>query len=252
MLPSFLICGPEHSGTTLLSDIFRQTSKFESGFECGVLLAKSPKEFRNLEPFVSNISRGWMISSNSLDYICDTEDFSEFYSRLIGCSKIDFNKRIFDKTPRYLLKLREICDKIDVPVYVCFKDPRSIVASDFVRSGEKIFEAWFDGYVEAKKRYLMNLYANYSMAKDCQINNCCLVRLEDMCLNTRETLDRVFFYVNESFNLKYLNFERLRYAHTKEKYIAANIPFVYLKILDKHQILKIEKEFSICDDWFYR
>ena len=33
---SFLICGLEHSGTTMASDLFREHPLVESGFECGV------------------------------------------------------------------------------------------------------------------------------------------------------------------------------------------------------------------------
>ena len=40
-----IICGMEHSGTTLVSDLVRQTGAYESGFEIGVLLEDSPKAF---------------------------------------------------------------------------------------------------------------------------------------------------------------------------------------------------------------
>ena len=49
----FIICGPEHSGTTLISDIFRQVPGLDSGFEVGVLLADTPVSSRLLSRFMN-------------------------------------------------------------------------------------------------------------------------------------------------------------------------------------------------------
>lgn len=251
MLPSFIICGPEHSGTTLLSDIFRQTSKYDSGFECGVLLADSPNAFRNMEPFVSNMRRGWMIKTRDLDYVCAADDYAGFYSRLVERSNLDLKTNIFDKTPRYLHKLREVRARIDKPIFVCYKDPRSIVASDFLRSQEENFDVWFDQYYYKKYQYIIKLYNNYKSAKDGSIKNCILVRLEALCLDARETLENIFIEIGEKFDLRYLNFENIRYHHNKAQFIATNIPFNYFKVLKKDHLLKIEREFALFDDWFY-
>jgi hypothetical protein len=251
MLPSFLICGPEHSGTTLLSDIFRQTSKYDSGFECGVLLADSPSAFRSMEPFVSNIKRGWKIGSEDLDYVCAADNFEKFYSRLVERSSLGLKRNIFDKTPRYLVKLSDVRAKIDKPIFICYKDPRSIVASDFIRSQDENFDVWFEQYCNKKKIYMTRLYENYMRVKNASIRDCYLVRLEDLCLDTKRTLNEIFKVIDEVFDLRYLNFENVRYRHNKSQSIATNIPFNYYKILTKNQLLKIEREFALFDDWFY-
>ena len=78
----FEICGIEHSGTTQVSDVFRQVEAVESGFECGVLLGDSPKVFSSVQPFYRNMLDGWQISADTLEGICDTDSFSAFYQRL--------------------------------------------------------------------------------------------------------------------------------------------------------------------------
>jgi len=57
----FLICGLEHSGTTMVSDLFREHPLADSGFECGVLLCNTPSEFLTFEPFCRHMYVGWGI-----------------------------------------------------------------------------------------------------------------------------------------------------------------------------------------------
>ena len=85
---SFLICGLEHSGTTMVSDLFREHPSTESGFECGVLLCESPQKFRTYKPFCDHMEVGWGISKQDLDECCEADSFSEFYSRLFSRSSI--------------------------------------------------------------------------------------------------------------------------------------------------------------------
>lgn len=47
---TYLLCGYERGGTALLSGIFRANG-FDSGFECGVLLADQPKDMSALQPY---------------------------------------------------------------------------------------------------------------------------------------------------------------------------------------------------------
>ncbi len=88
MMPKFVIGGVEHSGTTLLSDIFRQVPGLDSGFEVGVLLCNTPKEFRTFKPFIDQMPAGWGLTEEDLDYICDTDSFQDFYERLYEKSQI--------------------------------------------------------------------------------------------------------------------------------------------------------------------
>ena len=253
MNPSFLICGIEHSGTTLLSDIFRQVPSYDSGFEVGVLLCESPKAFRSHQPFVGNLCSGWGVLDSDLDYLCDADAYETFYARLWERSPVvDKRKpKFFDKTPRYLAKLNEVSGRMTCPIFVCHKDPRSIVASDFQRASTKNFEEWYEKYLPAKQGYMRQLYKQYQWAKAERSKQCMPVRLESLCLESRKTLNSAFDFIGERFELSYLNFSGLRYAHTKAPYIASNIPFQYLLSLSPAQCSQIERDFDFCSEWFY-
>src|SRR5271163_4649484 len=103
----FVICGREHSGTTLLSDLFRQVPGIDAGFEVGVLLRPSPKEFEGFDPFFTNMLGGWKLTTEELAEACHAENFDGFYARVKALSKVlrPGTTDIFDKTPRYLSRL---------------------------------------------------------------------------------------------------------------------------------------------------
>ncbi|WP_019505378.1 sulfotransferase [Pleurocapsa sp. PCC 7319] len=257
----FVICGLEHSGTTLLSDIFRQVSGLDSGFEVGVLLGRTPKEFPNIQPFYSNMVEGWKIEADVLQEICNSNKFEDFYDNLKLKSKLISleTKYIFDKTPRYFLDLYCCYEKIKVPFIALYKDPRSLVYSDYKRSVKsRDFYSWYNNYKKPKLRYLRNIYTNsYLKWKQSETktesNNgdiLCL-SLESICLNTRLTLEKIFDHVNFEFNFEYLMLKNLRYEHTRQPQISSRIPFEYLENLTKEQIAMIQKDFEILEDWFY-
>jgi hypothetical protein len=254
MLPSFVICGIEHSGTTLLSDIFRQVPTIDSGFETGVLLVDSPREFRNKEPFISNLAPGWRLKPNDLDTVCDCDTFDEFYERLWQLSGVvDHSKTImFDKTPRYFSTLSSCMQRIDCRFIASYKDPRAIVASDYNRAKPNDFLSWFYGYAPDKKKYLRIIHTQLKLIQQGLLPNALAVSLEDVCLNTRSTLGLLFDHVEQSFDLQYLLLKNLRYRHTKLPYISSNIPFQYLDTFNREQLELIEQEFSEFDLFFYR
>ena len=98
----FIVCGLEHSGTTMVSDLFREHPLTESGFECGVLLCQSPREFKNFHPYCDHMEVGWGITKDDLNECCDTDHFDEFFSRLFAKSNIlsDSNSQIIFKYSR--------------------------------------------------------------------------------------------------------------------------------------------------------
>ena len=254
----FIICGLEHSGTTLVSDIFRQIEGVDSGFECGVLLGKSPRDFPNIQPFYNNTPGGWQVSAQMLEEICDTDDFFDFYKRLHKHSGF-FDpqaKYIFDKTPRYFQHLFDCQEKIDVPFVVTYKDPRSIVYSDFKRVGKgAAFESWYDQYKAAKLRYLSKIYNNsylkWKAGGHEKTSKIKCFALEDICLDTRNTVEQMLAHAGFDFKVSYLLMKNLRYAHTRMPQISSRIPFEYIESLSKQQIAAIEKDFAALEDWFY-
>ena len=100
---SFLICGLEHSGTTMASDLFREHPEVESGLM--VFFSVTPQEFLSFTPFRNHMAVGWGIEESDLTYACEAPSYELFYQRLFERSKIVQAKRpkfVFDKTPRYV------------------------------------------------------------------------------------------------------------------------------------------------------
>ena len=253
MTLSFVICGIEHSGTTLLSDLFRQVEGLDAGFECGVLLCRSPRSFPELQPFYGNMSKGWKIDETVLRQCCETDDFSEFYRRLAENSgEIGPGvTAIFDKTPRYLSRLSECLARVSAPFLCTYKDPRAIVYSDMIRARPDSFDTWYKSYLPAKKRYLRMIYAEISKRSEERRERVLALRLEDICLKARATLERAFAHVCRRFLPEFVAIEDKRYAHTRGNSILARIPFEYRVGLTKPQIAMVEKDFEAFAPWFY-
>ena len=249
---SFVICGVEHSGTTLISDLFRQSPDVDSGFEVGVLLGSSPRRFLKIRPFAQNILPGWNITREDLEWCCDTDSFAEFYGRLRRASRAlkSSTARIFDKTPRYMAYLDSSLEKALVPFIVTYKDPRAIVFSDFKRSGQGNFDRWFEGYAVLKLGYLQQLYVHYR-SRAGRSRRVLRMSLEHLCLNPRVASESIFAHCGETFSLKYLLFESSKFLGDRGLSISPRLPFEYLTILTNDQIRSILRIFSGLDDWFY-
>lgn len=252
MLPKFLICGLEHTGTTLISDLFRQLPGVDSGFECGVLLRDSPRAFPDLQPFAGNMLTGWGLSPEDFAHCCDTDSFETFYERLLGAATVlpKGTKTIFDKTPRYLSELSAVLSRTEAPAVVSYKDPRAIVCSDFKRAKTDDFDGWYDGYAKAKIRYVRSCYTQFMEHLDS--DRVTAVGLEELAMNSRATMERMFAHIGESFEMKYAIIDTLRYANTKNRVVSADIAFEYVGILPAAAQKRVEEDFAEFDRWFYR
>ncbi len=249
----FIICGPEHSGTTLVSDLLRQLPGVDAGFEVGVLLADTPRTFPALCVHAEITQWGWGIGEAALHYCCDTDDFAAFYARLHSCATIlqPGTHTIFDKTPRYLAELSTCMAKVTAPIFLVFKDPRAIVHSDWCRAGRPAYEAWFDAYAPDKLGYLQVLYAQYSQAVQAADPRLCVIRLEDLCLDARRSCERLYAHVGHAFDPTYMVLRNLRYENTRHGGIAAGEPFTYRTDLDVAATSRIQQIFRDLEDWFY-
>lgn len=254
----FVICGLEHSGTTLVSDLFRQIEEVDSGFECGVLLGDSPRDFHKIQPFYNNICAGWEVDEQALERACTSDSYIDFYQSLYQSSGFQDPKvkYLFDKTPRYFQKLFECQEKAGVPFIATFKDPRSVVYSDFKRTGQgKAFEEWYETYKAPKLQYLSKIYQNsylrWKLNRDEVGSTIMCVAIEDICLSARETVEQMFSFVGFDFEIGYLLMKNLRYSHTRVPEISSRIPFEYLEKFETEQIKKIEDDFQSLSDWFY-
>ena len=250
----FVICGPEHSGTTLVSDLFRQVPGIDAGFEAGVLLADTPRAFALLAVHAEITRWGWGVDDAAFAHCCDTDDHLAFYARLQTASTVlrPGTHTVFDKTPRYLAVLDACMAKLPVPFFVVFKDPRSIVHSDWRKAGRPEFEAWFEAYAPAKLGYLHALYAQYRRVAEVADARVCLVRLEDLCLDARRTCERMYAHAGAAFDPAYMVLRGVRYENTRHGAISAGEPFGYLASFSMAERRRVEAALPGLDDWFYR
>jgi len=246
-----VICGMEHSGTTLLSDLIRQSGTINSGFECGVLMAKSPRAFPDLDPFFGFMEDGWKISADALAHCCDTGSFNEFYHRLAHASPlIESTHDVFDKTPRYIARLPEVAARCDAPILTIYKDPRASVYSDYKRAGSPDFDNWLEEYAPNKIRYMQNCYQGYLASKSFG-DRTCVLSLEELCFASKATAERVFEHINVPFSIDYLLLNGLRYQNTRAAFVSANIVLEYRTGMDNSQLNQIETRFGEFQDWFF-
>lgn len=251
MSPRFLICGLEHTGTTLISDLFRQVPGLDSGFECGALLRATPAEFANLQPFANNMLKGWGITPEALARCCAAPDFATFYARLQAAATVldPGTQEIFDKTPRYLSQMSQVLTRCDCPAVVSYKDPRAIVCSDFKRAKTSDFNAWYDGYRRGKMRYVDVCYAEFMAHRDHP--RITTVGLEELAMNARATMERMFAHVGLEFQLSYAIIDTLRYANTKNRTVSADIAFEYKGKLNAAAQARILEDFGQYEAWVY-
>ena len=251
MAPRLIICGLEHSGTTLVSELFRQVPGLDSGFECGVLLDATPSAFLENRVFAQQMLKGWGLTQPGLAAICAAPDFDGFYAALLSRAsglKPD-TTHIFDKTPRYLWALDAVMARSDAPVIITHKDPRAMVASDFRRAGDVAFDAWYDSYLPRKHSYVSTCYAQFLRNKtDLRV---CSIALEDTVFATRATLERMFAHVAMPFDLRYALFGQARFANVKARAPSADVAFQYLRELPAHALPLIARDFAEFDQWFY-
>jgi hypothetical protein len=251
---SFIICGLEHSGTTLASDLFREHPQCESGFECGVLLCDSPFDFPNKHPFFKNLIEGWSIEEADLLAACKTGRASRFYEMLINHSRLfkDSDRNIvFDKTPRYITRVKEICKIFDIPIIAMIKDPRAIVASDFKRSGRGLsdIDTWYRSWAPGKLAYMRTADQGYRFLARSEQG--IIIRLEDLCLDLRNTATKMFEHAGLSFEGRFLSLRRKRYQNTKNRGIDSSICAEWMHILPEEIISQVQKDFAEFTEWYY-
>lgn len=252
MILKFVICGMEHTGTTLVSDLFRQVPGLDAGFEVGILLRDTPTEFLDLKPFSDNMLQGWGITPAQFQHCCTAKDHLEFYERLMFASTTlgKGTKEIFDKTPRYIAKLASCLAKVDVPFIVTHKDPRAIIASDYKRAKTQDFNGWYADYLPKKRSYMRNCYSEWERAR-CN-PRVLQIGLEELAMNARDSMERMFAHVGIEFSLDYAVMKDLRFKNTRTNFVSAEIAFEYPKILPEGAEARIVKDFADIEGWYYK
>lgn len=145
-----LVTGVEHSGTTHLASLIKCHPKIRGGFECGVLLAKFPKDLATLSPFFDWLKeqgdRQWSLSDEQAEQVTLATDWDEVYCRICEFSHLFRpGDLLLDKCPAYTQSLNSVLKKVDRP---CFVTVKRIVAqySSFKKRGFKL-DKFIDHYL---------------------------------------------------------------------------------------------------------
>jgi hypothetical protein len=257
-----IICGPEHSGTTMLLEILKKAPTINSGFEGGFLLCNTPKDFINFEPFYTNFLNGYSINENQIKEICDTNSFAEAYKRLIQISPVLENTtKIIDKTPRYLRHLRKVLLKTpDVPCVVLVRDPRAFVWSICNRETNKekyldheklSFDEWMVKKYQKTIWYLSKCYEELSIVKSSAFKNrIMIVPYELFVLSPEKILPDIFKHCNLEFKKEYMCFGENKNKLVYGNLISADYIYDYKKNLSEEVCNEIKKKFEKYDFLF--
>ena len=205
-----VICGFENSGTTLVEAVVRCHPEFDSGFEGGFLLGRSPRDFPTIQPHFAFFRTCWELSEQDAAWICDTDLWAEAYRRARERSPVIANKQtyLFDKTPAYMRQLTEVLERVPgLPCVVTVRDPRALLASWAKRTGyDRNPQLWAvkqlpglceryitygRGYAEAARRFPERLL---------------LVRFEHLCTDPPGEFERIFRFLGLEFEASYLDF----------------------------------------------
>ena len=136
-----IVTGLENSGTSVLSEFLMSVSHLYGGFECGLLLAKKPRQFRRIQPFfewmIGHVSTTlhWGLTQEERDHMVQAPCLAEMYRRLRQQSPLfsvppNEHSWIIDKTPAYIYHLTDVITRAPgVPILISQKDDAQQFAS---------------------------------------------------------------------------------------------------------------------------
>lgn len=248
-----IICGFEKSGTTVLNEILRRHPRLDSGHEVGVLMASTPREFKHVHRLYAFFQNSWKLTREQTLHCCDTDGWGTFYQRARDASPVitDKSTLIFDKTPRYMMRLSEVMEKVpELPCVVNVRDPRALMHSWACWSGFKDSPAaWLEDNFESNCERFLNYAHGYSAAKASGRYRLFLNRFEIMCLEPQDTMTSIFNFLGYDFSEEYMFFEseHLVYGNT----LTRNHLFPYREDFSDalcHRILDATADYS---DWHF-
>ncbi len=257
-LPSVLhtiVCGFEHSGTTLVGELLRQHEDLDSGFEGGLLLNDSPRQFPDCQPFYTNMLNTWKLSDEAAKAACETDRFAEAYCRLRDASPILKNKsvRLYDKTPRYMSCLDSVLTRApQIPVIAIVRDFRAVMWSSFKRLGNGDMATW---QRETLPRTLRHTYSYAAGLREAMrrfgLERILVVQYERLCLDPTTVGTQIFDHINLKYDERFSRFGKARYDLVYGQDVQRAYIFEYRDRLPKELQLRIIDYFSEFNPFFF-
>ena len=249
--PRLVICGVEHSGTSLLADVFRQVPGLGAGWETGVLLADRPCDFPGVQPHFDEFAANWGLGEADIARVCAAGDHADFYRRLAVCARAlpAGTTMVFDKTPRYFLDLKACLGRVGAPFLVTYKDPRAIVHSSWVRAGRPEVMGWIARAEKEMLGYLLALYEQQALHR--MERRVLFLALEALCLAAGRSCGQAFEHVGVAFDPGYLLLRGIDNRATHGGTVMAGAPFGWRRDWPAAAGRAVEARFAGLDGWFY-
>lgn len=226
-----VVCGFEHSGTTLITEILRKHVQFNGGFEGGFLLNEEAKDFLTTEPYCTNLKNGWNISDEDLHYICYSETWATVYAKLQERSSIFKGKDelVFDKTPMYMKYLPDVLKRVPgVPCILIVRDLRAIFWSSFKRTGLTISE-WYNFVFPITCEHVLSYADGWRKAIEYNLGSrILLIQYESLCLNPVKEVKRMTDFLKVEFDQSLLSFGTDKHPFVYGERISTNYLKEYL------------------------
>lgn len=241
-----IVCGFEHSGTTMLSDILRKHPELDSGFETGFLIHETPHDYINdhseQNPWVGEhmLKRGWELTNKDIEDIGKCQDWNQAYSLLRERSPIIKNKTslLFDKTPRYMAHLPHVAGRnVGIPIIVLWRDPRSL------------YHSWNKRNPTSLESFIKNYLIYASGLREAEALNqspILSIQYEELCSNPKMITQKVFKFLNLETPKKTTSIDP-KFGNTYGKNISKNYLFDYknhLSTSDQEQLINATEAFK--------
>lgn len=193
-----IICGVEHSGTTIALDILKKHPKIGAQGECGFLLNDSPDRYLNSKKlYIEHFKRDYRVTDDELKEIINTKDFAAAYRRtldahfkIIGLTDAKQKETIkfIDKTPAYIYDLTRILKMTgNIPVIVMQKDPKNLAYS---------YKHRHQPLDEMLRRFTTAYLDNLPKALDFAPDRILIIRFEDLVQNPQKVVPTMLSHFN--------------------------------------------------------
>ena len=191
-----LVCGLQHSGSTMLGELLRAAPGVEGRFEAG-LMAFDNFEQHRASPFRRFLLDFWKLSSEQIEEVYAADSLRDAYLKLREYSGFE-GERIVDKAPRCALRLAEILKQCDLPVLFTVRDPRAVLysARKHVEWPVRNFADHYHNYVDT----LVRARANFP-------GRILVVQYENFCKSPASEGQRIYSFLGLDWNPEYLNLD---------------------------------------------
>lgn len=250
-----IVCGFEHSGTTLVGELLRQHESLDSGFEGGLLLNDSPRAFPECQPFYKNVLDTWRLSDEAARAACNTDSFTEAYRRLRDTSPVLKNNsvKLYDKTPRYMLCLADVLTRAPaIPAIAIVRDFRAVMWSSFKRLGNSDMGTWQREILPRTLRHTYTYAAGLREAvRRFGTGRILIVQYEQLCIDPKAVGTVIFNHINLKYEDRFSNFGKARYDLVYGQDVQRGYIFEYKDRLPKETQARVIDHFSEFGPFFF-